>query len=142
MKHLQLINQSILKQLSYISDFIDDNEEILTKNSMKGSSGIVKQREDPCSLKYLQTGLQDPKDYDYPQHSYGINIRHAKPHLKLSKNYNIIETIINLGEFLGCPTNALAMYYPPGGFLGWHHNGNAPGYNVLFTYNQTGDGKF
>lgn len=38
--------------------------------------------------------------------------------------------------------NALAAYYPPGGYIGWHTNWNAPGYNILLTYSETGEGWF
>jgi hypothetical protein len=38
--------------------------------------------------------------------------------------------------------NALMMYYPPGGFIDWHTNANAYGYNALLTYSKTGQGAF
>lgn len=38
--------------------------------------------------------------------------------------------------------NALAGIYPPGGWIGWHNNANAHGYNILFTWSETGDGWF
>jgi hypothetical protein len=52
---------------------------------------------------------------------------------------NIVDKI---GLYLGTPTNALTMAYPDKGFIGWHHNGNAPGFNILMTYSQDGDGCF
>lgn len=38
--------------------------------------------------------------------------------------------------------NALAVLYPPGGFISWHNNHNAPGYNLIFTYAETDTGFF
>lgn len=45
-------------------------------------------------------------------------------------------------KYLGGGSMALAALYPPGGSIGWHHNGNAPGYNILFHYSIDGDGYF
>jgi hypothetical protein len=43
---------------------------------------------------------------------------------------------------LSCRKNTLLSCYPPGGWIAWHNNANAPGYNVLFTWSETGDGWF
>ena len=34
------------------------------------------------------------------------------------------------------------MYYPKGGYMGWHNNHNASGYNILFSYTRSGRGFF
>ena len=45
-------------------------------------------------------------------------------------------------EFLSCRNNALNACYPPGGFIAWHNNANAAGYNIIITYSETGEGWF
>ena len=45
-------------------------------------------------------------------------------------------------QFLGGNSMALCALYPPGGYIPWHHNGNAPGYNILLHYSWGGDGSF
>lgn len=45
-------------------------------------------------------------------------------------------------EYLSCRNNALNACYPPGGFISWHNNANAKGYNIIITYSETGDGWF
>lgn len=50
--------------------------------------------------------------------------------------------IANLCSWSGARNNALCAIYPPGGFIGWHNNANAGGYNVLFTWSETGDGQW
>ena len=45
-------------------------------------------------------------------------------------------------EFLSCRSNALNACYPPGGFISWHNNANAHGYNIIITYSETGEGWF
>lgn len=52
------------------------------------------------------------------------------------------DVVYGLEKELAVKRNALAVYYPPGGYIGWHTNWNAPGYNVLFSYSLTGDGEF
>jgi hypothetical protein len=44
--------------------------------------------------------------------------------------------------WLGVRNNALTCWYPPGGFISWHNNANAPAYNLIFTWSETGDGHF
>lgn len=48
----------------------------------------------------------------------------------------------DLIEFLSCRNNALNALYPPGGFISWHNNANAQGYNIIITYSETGEGWF
>ena len=43
---------------------------------------------------------------------------------------------------IGAQHAALTNYYPPGGFVGWHTNWNAPAYQILFTWSRTGEGYF
>tara|TARA_R110001632_G_scaffold93613_2_gene199227 strand:- start:1164 stop:1832 length:669 start_codon:yes stop_codon:yes gene_type:complete len=45
-------------------------------------------------------------------------------------------------EFLSCRNSALNACYPPGGFISWHNNANAPGYNIIITWSETGEGWF
>ena len=39
-------------------------------------------------------------------------------------------------------TNALSAVYPANGYMSWHTNADAPGYNVLLTWSETGNGFF
>ena len=43
---------------------------------------------------------------------------------------------------VGAQRNALTAHYPPGGFISWHNNANAFGYNLILTWSETGDGWF
>lgn len=38
-------------------------------------------------------------------------------------------------SYLGARNNAVHVYYPKGGWMGWHNNWNAQGYNILLSYN-------
>lgn len=43
---------------------------------------------------------------------------------------------------LGLERTVLSQVYPPGGFIEWHSNADAPGHNLIFTYSENGDGDF
>lgn len=45
-------------------------------------------------------------------------------------------------KWLGGSAMALCAFYQPGGHIPWHHNGNAPGHNILLHYNKEGEGSF
>ena len=49
---------------------------------------------------------------------------------------------IDMQHFLGSRNAGIFTYYPPNGYISWHNNANAPGYNILFTWSETGDGYF
>lgn len=48
----------------------------------------------------------------------------------------------SLREELSVQSNALSQCYPPNGYIAWHNNANAPGYNLIFSWSETGDGWF
>ncbi len=91
--------------------------------------------------EYIKNALPEPERFGYPRDCYGVDLNHES---KLPAGYTDVLTRLDtdLIEFLGARNNALKMYYPPKGFIGWHNNGNAWGYNIIMTYNKTGDGCF
>jgi hypothetical protein len=50
------------------------------------------------------------------------------------------ETDDKLQTYLGAKLSALKAFYPAQGYIAWHTNWNAPGYNIIFTYSPTGNG--
>lgn len=61
-------------------------------------------------------------------------------HLEWVKKRNSL--INDLGNILSCRQNALSAYYKPKTGINWHHNGDLPGRNLLFTWSETGNGFF
>ena len=97
---------------------------------------------DSCSDEYLEAALKMPvREYGYPRACLGHGMDNTGFH-----NWEIFDTarrqVKRVGNFLGTPVVALTMIYPDNGYIGWHHNGNAPGYNILMSYSQDGDGYF
>jgi hypothetical protein len=101
--------------------------------------------EDPTSAAYLKEALTDDiKSYGFPRQLFGQTLedRHDVPRAPIDYIKKTKAMTNELQMFLGARTAALAMYYPPGGYIGWHHNGNAPGYNLILTINPQADGEF
>jgi len=77
----------------------------------------------PRGVKGLGTG-----EFEARQSRYFFDIIH--------------KDITKIKNYLGALDTALCMFYPEDGYIGWHHNGNAEGYNILFSYSIDGDGRF
>lgn len=88
----------------------------------------------------------------YPEIVHGTSLVNRKlvsyqsDQFKYNMSEDLYDICVNkMSEFcsyLGARNNAVIMYYPENGFMGWHHNANAPGYNILLSYSEDGDGYF
>lgn len=123
-------------------------EDFYSENTIKILSGIKPRKDNlisdlyACSDEYLFEAFKHKiSDYGFPRSCLGLSPRDVG-----NRQYDFYEDLMNkitkIGSYLGTPNNALAMTYPDNGYIGWHHNGNAPGYNILLTYSQDGDGHF
>lgn len=93
--------------------------------------------------QYLHEAIKHPvESFAFPNCSYGQDSTFFDPKGNLYFHELIKNVNRRLLSFVGSPQNALFMYYPPNGYIGWHHNGNAPGYNILLTYSTDGNGYF
>lgn len=83
---------------------------------------------------------KDGEHEGYPEicYSYDLNMKiHEEPFL--SKHDEVSEELLS---FTGAAFNAVHVYYPKNGFMGWHNNWNAYGYNILLSYTENGEGFF
>lgn len=95
------------------------------------------------SDEYLHAALQkDVREYGFPRSCWGLGMNNNFDPRLYERIKPVTDQVSKIGKFLGTPTNALTMMYPDNGYIGWHHNGNAPGYNILMSYSQDGDGDF
>lgn len=149
MREVYLKSQRLTKILSGITEevFKKENLSVLSKEAHDISERLNKKNPidnlHPSSDEYFKIALKHPiKDFAYPRAALGIGTLSTNSH---SSNffYSLIgNKLMRLQNTLGAQANALCMLYPDEGYIGWHHNGNAPGYNVLFSYSQDGDGYF
>ena len=60
-----------------------------------------------------------------------------EPYRAMSRQLNM-----DLMTELSARNNTLVTVYPPGGWISWHNNANAAGYNVIFSWSEDGNGWF
>lgn len=148
MKAISNISPELLEILTEFSDFFysRDNSHLdkaIGSNQSMKHVNIFSMGEESTSKEYLFNALARPQDYGYPRHSWGLEFNmdsayFSDPELKEKARI----TNDKLMNFFGARNNALQMYYPPGGYIGWHNNGNAAGYNIVLSCNPGGDGEF
>ena len=143
MYQLTMINPTIQKILSSFADAVFNDEEVLRELTSRCNRGESKFAGlSGYSDEYLYKALECPAvEFDWPQCAYGVdtNLIEAKG---VYWNSIAVPYLNRLVNYIGSPHNALTMFYPEEGFIGWHHNGRAPGYNFLMTYSVDGDGYF
>lgn len=93
-----------------------------------------------CGDEYLKH-MQGKKADGFPEKTNGVDLgRFTIPQKSLQ------DATVKLDEELiawsGSRNNAVKMLYPKGGYMGWHTNANAPGYNLLLSWSETGAGYF
>lgn len=93
-----------------------------------------------CGQEYMQ--FMQTKTVDgFPEVTHGIDLMKFKsPYESLQKA--LVKLDNELLAWSGSRNNAVKMLYPKGGFMGWHHNANAPGYNILLSWSKDGTGYF
>ena len=133
--------QEVLDSLT--DDFLNDTiidlcntEMYVTKDS------LISEEIHPCSDEYFNKARTFPvPQYAFPRACRGIseNALHASDYGKYDTIRNSMKKMV---KYLGVTRNALSMVYPDNGYIGWHHNGNASGFNILLTYSIDGDGYF
>lgn len=110
---------------------------------------------DPCGLEYLNYQIEELKKIGpsneatkgWPNKEVFTGIhsmeKHSPEYMSLPKNEQVHEIARQISyDFLGGSSIALTAIYPPGGYIPWHNNGNAPGHNLLLHYSLGGDGEF
>ena len=103
----------------------------------------------PVSQEYLDYMKQLMIDKG-PRHAETAGFPNLEPFISGRRfwedntvNYEYFRKMIyDVTSHLGGISMALCAFYPPGTFIPWHHNGNAPGHNILLHYNKEGKGNF
>ncbi|NBS71779.1 hypothetical protein EBT31_23120 [bacterium] len=93
-----------------------------------------------CSDEYLNIMQNKPVD-GFPERTRGVDLmKFNPPYQSLRDALRMLDD--NLLAWTGSRNNAVKMLYPKTGFMGWHHNANAPGYNILLSWSKEGKGYF
>jgi len=142
MTELTIRNQDILDQLEYVrSTVMNANIEQYQDAKMFRPDDAQTNGESYLTKEWLEKHMGDPDHKGFPMEHYSIPVEHITdndPKLEEIYNFSRVDFISNLGA----NSNAVFLYYPKGGFVGWHTNQNNSGYQFIFSYSEKGDGYF
>lgn len=143
------INPDLYKILTEFSDFFFNRdfshlESFIGLNEKMKKVSIKEMANEATSEEYLEKALQvPPLEYGFPRHSWGLELDQDKQYIDDNKLLEVSQHTNNkLINFFGARFNALQMYYPVGGYIGWHTNCNAKGYNIVMSCNPQAEGYF
>lgn len=113
-------------------------EELATKNP---KNKPLQQTGWATSDEYLdEIVAKDGAHEGYPEISYSYDLQAGEHPKHFQDKYQKLS--IDLLNFLGARNEAVHVFYPPSGFMSWHNNWNAHGYNILLSYSVNGGGWF
>ena len=141
MKFIDLKNRGVLDLLERLRYLFLEKYDVPSFGRLTAAD---KNAKDYTSLEYLDEVKSMGVRHDgYPRcaKSYTLKPKHIKNKpLGYDSDFTEIERLLRTE--LGVKSCALASLYPPGGFIDWHNNANASSFNIIMTYNTTGDGWF
>jgi hypothetical protein len=149
MRSIKIENKEILSILNSFKDIFYNDIETFTKNVKESCSD--KNREDFISDEYLTKLIKMGSSHGgYPEVCKAYSLKETLSNKSKEENPSTENRIIyakryaelnsKLQTILSTYNNALCSVYPPGGFISWHNNANAPAYNLIFTWSENGDG--
>ena len=152
LKHVEVNNPELLEILDeyaklHTLEGFDQNCHLTAKEHKR-------QREYWMGEKYLQDVKDQGAGHEgFPDMIVGYNFKlsdkshtffekDADPIFKRDLTHKLSDLNAKMMNFLSVKHNALCAVYPPNGFISWHSNHNAPGYNLIFSYSEEGTGHF
>ena len=138
MQTVSLKNNRLIETLNAFSSWMFSHEPSVMNTLYLGNRKVSADR--GCSYEYLtEVQSKDIEEYGHPEISIGYDIHTAssidRPDGWKEISYKLNSDIISI---LGVEFNALMMYYPEDGYIGWHHNANCSGQNLIMTYSPPG----
>lgn len=152
LKHVEVKNPELLEILNQYAKLhttpgFEENVHCSSKQHMR-------QRPYYVGAGYMQDIVDQGRAHEgFPDEMVGYNFKlsekshmifeaDADPVFKRDFTHTLRDLNDKMMNFLSVKHNALAAIYPPGGFISWHNNANAPGYNLIFSYTENGTGWF
>ena len=149
MRDISSISADLKSILTEFSDFFYGRdyshlEPMISLDENMKNVAIKEMNKEATGEEYLLKAVEKGAlEHGWPRHSWGLE-------LSLQKRYIDDKELIDragktnekLMNFFGARNNALQMFYPAGGYIGWHNNCNAPGYNIVLSCNPEAKGYF
>lgn len=140
--HIDIKNPRVLDLLNYSLNLHRNKWNVEQNNNLLGELGT--DANEYVGDQYMQKIIDMGTKHTGSPHSacsYALKPDHylgKDPQYK--KDFQLFSDELMIE--LGVNVNALSQFYPPEGYIGWHNNADAPGYNLIFTWSETGDGWF
>ena len=143
MKWIEINNEEVLDILNEYSDwFFQSDLTKLTEIAHSRERHQDMTLEQACGEEYLKEIVaKDGEHIGYPEKTLSVDIGTSEnaPDDHKEKRNKLAE---ELCAYLGARNQAVNVFYPKEGYMGWHNNWNASGYNILLSYSPTGNGFF
>lgn len=152
MRDIKINNEVVIESLNKFKDFVltKYQEGKLQNDLPLNSKGHTRDRwiADDYLERIIARGMEH-EGFPESMHSYsglmpGVEKDTGGKDLKIIQEYRDKAQELNneLMAELSAKKNTLVTLYPPGGWISWHNNANASGYNVIFSWSENGDGWF
>ena len=139
-------NPELMEMLDQFTEwfFKQDLSRIPLAGEMEKNKGIVYTSNEHLYKRQKEENPKKPEIAGFPSKTYGIDLMAIAREGRIPQSMILPISDINrdLNAWFGSKFCAVQMYYPPGGYMNWHHNANCPGYNILMSYSQDGNGFF
>jgi len=143
MKLVDIKNEEVLAIITEYSDWFF-NQDLTDLDEISKHEGRHQgyTLETGCGLDHLEEIVsKDGQHIGYPEKTISVDIaseeRVSSEHKKKCR-----DMATTLCSYLGARNQAVNVYYPAGGFMGWHNNWNASGYNIILSHSKEGNGFF
>jgi len=151
MKWTEQISDDVLEILMPYTEWFFSNDLSALNEIARVKDSKKHDMNSACGEEYLKEIVDKDGDHEgYPEVSYCVDIG-MLDHIEYNRDYldyvfehqsKQREMSSELSAFLGARNQAVNVYYPEKGFMGWHNNWNAHGYNILLSYSKDGNGFF
>lgn len=145
MTELVLRNKEIIKKLDYVKDTVYSSKAMdseYVKSKLIYHKGFDEDKlQEYLGEDYLYKHMNDSNHKGFPVEHRSFPVEHGMKDcskLKEIKEYSQHDFV----NELGATSDAVFLFYPPGGFVGWHNNANNSGHQFIFTHSTTGNGYF
>ncbi len=135
MKEIQIKNEELIELLENIKNWFD----LKNKDDVK-LNGKVDKDEYYTSEEYFKN-INQEKHIGYPEVALGMDLNNVDS-TPLDWREEIRNFDNKMKSILSSPNCAVKMYYPKGGYMSWHNNHNASGFNILLSHTENGNGFF
>lgn len=141
MTEITIRNTKFLKLLDDTVERFLEHRELMTELSDKLGDAEIGDGEQYCEPDHMWEVMK--RDHiGFPEEGYGFQVAQGA-----KQRPDVFEPLKDwtkneLVRIFGANNNSLTSYYPPKGFVGWHTNWNAFGYQLILTWSESGNGYF